>query len=109
MAIAVHIDNLSPTQAIGLPLTKTLRGLAITVLVCVRHRLPGVKCGVDRLPDSAAGRPLIKTSELPVDIEKPLQCGIPRSPTLAAAGIVFPFLIIVEISVPTGVFLDAAV
>jgi hypothetical protein len=38
---------------------------------------------------------------------KPLQCGIPRSPILATAGMIFPFSKYFGIFLPKDVFLDA--
>ena len=107
--MAVQAVNGSPTQAMGLPLTNTPRGRAITLLTCGLHRRAGNKCGDDLLPKNATGRPLTNTSGLPVTMEKPLQCGIPRSPILATAGMIFPCLTVVEISQPTDQFLDVVV
>lgn len=67
VATRVHPANESPTLAAGFPLMNTELDPRAMGATCPGQRLPpGRKCGVDTSPSFAAGRPFMKTSELPV-------------------------------------------
>jgi hypothetical protein len=89
VATAVQLAKRLPTVAAGLPLMITEDDPETMLAECVPHLRPGSRCGADVSPTLAAPRPLITTSADADAITYGLQCGIPASPRLAAAGMFY--------------------
>ena len=90
VATTVQPASFDPTVAAGRPLISTdLEPVTIGAACGGQNFPPGRRWLVETSPTRAAPRPLITTSEDAEAMTYALQCGIPASPLLAAAGMFY--------------------